>query len=102
MEAFSYFLFPDGFYYWIGVFVVGYLGYSGLSSLIGAVRVWLLDNSAILEPYLNTWAGEFIYSFLDASRPVSGMGCCGVPFHYAKLPRRSSGKIGFFFFPLLF
>ncbi|XP_026520456.1 very-long-chain 3-oxoacyl-CoA reductase [Notechis scutatus] len=56
MEAFSFFLFPDGFYYWIGVFVVGYLCYRGLSSLIGAVRVWLLDNSAILEPYLNTWA----------------------------------------------
>uniref|UniRef100_A0A8C5SCX5 Uncharacterized protein n=1 Tax=Laticauda laticaudata TaxID=8630 RepID=A0A8C5SCX5_LATLA len=68
MEAFSFFLFPDGFYYWIGVFVVGYLCYSGLSSLISAFRVWLLDNSAILEPYLNTWAGEFIYSSLDLAK----------------------------------
>ncbi|XP_032082119.1 very-long-chain 3-oxoacyl-CoA reductase [Thamnophis elegans] len=56
MEVSSFLLFPDGFYYWVGVLVVGYLFYSLLSNLMGAIRVWLLDNTAILDPYLNTWA----------------------------------------------
>uniref|UniRef100_A0A2D4EUB7 Very-long-chain 3-oxoacyl-CoA reductase n=1 Tax=Micrurus corallinus TaxID=54390 RepID=A0A2D4EUB7_MICCO len=56
MEAFSFFLFPAGFYYWIGVLVVGYLCYRGVFNLIRNIQLWLLDNSAILEPYLNTWA----------------------------------------------
>ncbi|XP_070787319.1 very-long-chain 3-oxoacyl-CoA reductase [Pituophis catenifer annectens] len=56
MEASSFFLLPAWFYYWVGVLVVGYGFYSMLSKLMGAFRVWVLDNSAILEPYLNTWA----------------------------------------------
>ncbi|XP_013923703.1 PREDICTED: very-long-chain 3-oxoacyl-CoA reductase [Thamnophis sirtalis] len=56
MEVSSFLLFPDGFYYWVGVLVVGYLFYSLLSNLMGAIRVWLLDNTAVLDPYLNTWA----------------------------------------------
>ncbi|XP_058017684.1 very-long-chain 3-oxoacyl-CoA reductase [Ahaetulla prasina] len=56
MEASSFLLFPAGFYYWVGVLVVGYHSYSLMSNLMRAFRVWLLDNSATLEPYLNTWA----------------------------------------------
>ncbi|XP_070616815.1 very-long-chain 3-oxoacyl-CoA reductase [Erythrolamprus reginae] len=56
MEVSSFFVIPAGFFYWVGVLVVGYNFYSQISKLIGAFRVWLLDNSAIFKPYVNTWA----------------------------------------------
>ncbi|KAM3851464.1 very-long-chain 3-oxoacyl-CoA reductase isoform 1-T1 [Vipera latastei] len=52
----SFLFFPDGFYYWIGVLVVGYLCCSLLFNLVVAFRVWMLDHSAVLGPYRNTWA----------------------------------------------
>lgn len=91
----SFLFFPYGFYYWIGVLVVGYQCCSLLLKLVVAFRVWMLDNTAILGSYVNTWAGESIYSFLDASPSVSGMGCCCVPLNYAKLPHGAAGAFSF-------
>ncbi|XP_015673951.1 very-long-chain 3-oxoacyl-CoA reductase [Protobothrops mucrosquamatus] len=52
----SFLFFPYGFYYWIGVLVVGYQCCSLLLKLVVAFRVWMLDNTAILGSYVNTWA----------------------------------------------
>ncbi|XP_063145703.1 very-long-chain 3-oxoacyl-CoA reductase [Candoia aspera] len=57
MEASASFLsFAAGPFYWIGVLVVGYYFFSMLFKLVGTIRLWLLDNSAILDPYRGTWA----------------------------------------------
>ncbi|XP_007429327.1 very-long-chain 3-oxoacyl-CoA reductase isoform X1 [Python bivittatus] len=57
MEAPASFLFfRADLFYWIGVLVGGYYVYKVLSELVGIIRLRLVDNLAVLGPYLNTWA----------------------------------------------